>query len=127
MLTGRQGFTMVEVIVALAILSTAVLGLAGSATRLTTAAATAEVRAQATYSAQDRIGRIEMDGRYTLLDSLYEGVEAGVPADGFTRTTTVEHVSTTSPDTLDYRVITVQVVGPGLTAPVERTLMVAAP
>ena len=38
MLTARGGFTVVEVIVALVILSTAVLGLAGSATRLTTGA-----------------------------------------------------------------------------------------
>lgn len=127
MLTDRGGFTMVEVIVALVILSVAVLGLAGSATQLTTSAANAEVRAQATYAAQDRIGLIEMDGRYALLDSLYEGVESDIPASGFTRTTTVEHVSTTSPDTLDYRVVTVAVAGPGLTAPVERTLMVAAP
>lgn len=127
MLSGRGGFTMVEVIVALVILSIAVLGLAGSATRLTTSAANAEVRAQATYAAQDRIGRIEVDGRYTLLDSLFEGVEVDVPATGYTRTTTVEHVNTTSPDTLDYRVVTVEVTGPGLTVPVERTLMVAAP
>lgn len=127
MLTARGGFTVIEVIVALVILSTAVLGLAGSATRLTTAAATAELRAQAVYAADDRIGRIEMDGRYTLLDSLYEAVENGVPAPGFMRTTTVEHIRVTSPDTLDYLMVTVNVTGPGLTAPVKRTLVVAAP
>lgn len=127
MLTGRAGFTVVEVIVALVILSVAVLGLAGSATRLTTTAATAELRAQAVYSADDRIGRIEMDRRYTLLDSLYEAIENGVPGPGFVRSTTVEHIQVTSPDTLDYLMVTVNVTGPGLTSPVKRTLVVAAP
>lgn len=127
MLNARAGFTIVEVIVALVILSIAVLGLAGSATRLTTAAATAEVRAQAVYSADDRIGRIEMDRRYTLLDSLYEAVENGVPGPGFVRSTTVEHIQVTSPDTLDYLMVTVNVTGPGFTEPVKRTLVVAAP
>ncbi|MEX2472270.1 MAG: prepilin-type N-terminal cleavage/methylation domain-containing protein [Gemmatimonadota bacterium] len=127
MLNARAGFTVVEVIVALVILSVAVLGLAGSATRLTTAAATAEMRAQAVYSADDRIGRIEMDRRYTLLDSLYEAVENGVPGPGFVRSTRVEHIQVTSPDTLDYLMVTVNVTGPGLTSPVKRTLVVAAP
>lgn len=127
MLTGRAGFTVVEMIVALVILSVAVLGLAGSATRLTTAAATAEVRAQAVSSADDRIGRIEMDRRYTLLDSLYEAVENGVPGPGFVRSTTVEHIQVTTPDTLDYLMVTVNVTGPGLASPVKRTLVVAAP
>ena len=127
MLTARGGFTVVEVIVALVILTTAVLGLAGSATRLTAAAATAEVRAQAVYAADDRIGRIEMDRRYALLDSLYEAVENGVPGPGFVRSTTVEHIQVTSPDTLDYLMVTVNVTGPGLTVPVKRTLVVAAP
>jgi len=126
-LTGRAGFTMVEVIVALVILSTAVLGLAGSATRLTAAAAGAERRAQALYAVEDRIDRIEMDGRYAQLDSLYSGVEAGVPLPGLTRTTSVTHVNTTSPTPLDYRVVTVVVSGTGLISAVERSLTVAAP
>jgi prepilin-type N-terminal cleavage/methylation domain-containing protein len=127
MLRSRAGFTMVEVIVALVILSTAVLGLAGSAARLTTAAAGAERRAQALYAAEDRVGRIEVDGRYALLDSLYAGIENDVPLEGFTRTTTVEHVNVTDPSPLDYKVVTVVVTGPGLMSPIERNRLVAAP
>ncbi|MEX2466134.1 MAG: prepilin-type N-terminal cleavage/methylation domain-containing protein [Gemmatimonadota bacterium] len=127
MLSARAGFTIVEVIVALLILTTAVLGLAGSATQLTTAAAGAERRAQALYAADDRIGRVELDGRYADLDSLYAGVENDVPIAGFTRTTTVEHVDITDPDPLDYKVVTVVVTGPGLPSPIERSRVVAAP
>src|SRR5690606_15644241 len=125
-LRARGGFTMVEVIVALAILSTAVLGLAVSASSLTTAAASSELMAQALFAAQDRIAQVEADGRYALLDSVYAGVEQDVLArPGSTRTTIVEHVTTPSP--LDYKVIRVVVAGPGLTTPVERGVVVAAP
>lgn len=127
MLTARAGFTIGEVIVALVILGTVVLGLARPATWLTASGGTAEARAQAVRAADDRIGRIEMDVRYTLLDSLYEGVENGVPSPGFLRSTTVEHIQVTSPDTLDYLMVTVNVTGPGLIEPVKRTLVVAAP
>lgn len=127
MLTARAGVTLVGVIVALVIVSAAVLGLAGSATRLSTSTATAEVRAEAVRAAEDRIRRIEMDGRYDLLDSLYEAVENGVPGPGFVRSTTVELIQLTSPDTLDYLMVTVNVTGPGLPAPVKRTLVVAEP
>lgn len=127
MLSSRDGFTIVEVIVALLILTTAVLGLAGSATRLTTAAAGAERRAQALYAAEDRIGRIEVDGRYAALDSLYSGVESDVPLPGFTRTTSVEHVLETTPAALDYKIVSVLVAGPGLTSSIERHRVVAAP
>jgi len=127
MLKRSEGFTVVEVIVALLILSVAVLGVAGSTTSLTTAAVSAEQRAAALYSVQDRIARIEADGRYATLDSLYAGVDSGVPAPGYVRTTTVQTVSVTNPTPLDYTRITVSVIGPGLTAPIERSLLVAAP
>lgn len=127
MLNPRAGFTIVEVIVALVILATAVLGLAGSVTRLTAAAAGSERRAQAVYSVEDRLDRIEMDGRYDALDSLYVAVESDTPLPGLSRTTAVTHVDTDSPTPRDYRVVTVTVAGIGLVAPVARTLIIAAP
>src|SRR5690606_23014601 len=101
-LTSRRGgFTMVEITVALVILSVAVLGLAGSASSLATAASTAELRAQAVHSALDRLARVDADDRYGGLDTLYAGTETGVlPVPGSTRVTTIEHVSVTSPDPL---------------------------
>jgi prepilin-type N-terminal cleavage/methylation domain-containing protein len=124
---AREGFTLVEVVVALVILSTAVLGLATSAASLTTSAAEAELRALAQFAADDRIARIGLDSRYTLLDSLYDGVEADIlDAPGFTRTTDVVHVVETDPD-VDYTVVTVVVDGPLVDAPISRRLVVGAP
>ena len=126
--SGRGGFTMVEITVALVILSVAVLGLAGSASSLATAASTAELRAQAVHSALDRLARVDADDRYGGLDTLYAGTETGVlPVPGSTRVTTIEHVSVTSPDPLDYKIVRVVVSAPLLGRPVERSLIVAAP
>jgi prepilin-type N-terminal cleavage/methylation domain-containing protein len=124
----RAGFTIVEVIVALVILSVAVLGLSASAATLATRAADAELRARALYSVQDRMAQIQVDPRYADLDSLYSGTESDVLGlVGFTRTTSVTHVLQTTPTPLDYKVVSVVLSGPLLAAPISRQLVVAAP
>lgn len=124
---SRKGFTLVEVVIALVILSVAVLGLAASASSLATTAAAAEVRAMALYSVSDRLATIELDPRYADLDSVYSATETNVLAvPGYTRTTVVDRVSETSP-TVQYTIVTVTVSGPQLPGPVTGRLVVAAP
>ena len=128
MLTSAQrqaGFTLVEVVVALVILSVAVLGLGASSARLTTTAASAEVRALAVQLADDRIVRVRLDPRYGGLDSLYAGVEDDILGPGSRRTTTVVHVQETNP-VLDFKRISVTVEAPFLDA-ISRQIVVAAP
>jgi len=130
MLSARQshGFTLVEVVVALVLLSTAILGLGASASRLTTSAANAEVRALALESVEDQIARIQLDPRYDALDSVYVGTQSDVLGiGGYTRTTTVSHVQQGNPVTLDYKRFFVTVTGPMLTPAISRTIIVAAP
>lgn len=122
------GFTLIEVVVALVILSTAVLGLAASASRLATASAAAELRALALEGAEDRIARVRLDPRYGGLDSLYTGTDTdlfGIP--GLTRTTRVIHVQLGSPGAVDYKRVSVTVTGPMLDPPLSRQIIVAAP
>jgi len=124
----RDGFTLIEVIVALVILSTAVLGLGVSASKLATSAASAEIRAVALQSVEDQIARVRLDPRYTSLDSLYAGVEDSVLGlGGYTRTTTVTRVQSGSPVTLDYTRIGVVVAGPHLTPSISREITISAP
>lgn len=123
-----RGFTMVEIIVALVILSVAVLGLGASAASLATRAADAELRARALYAVQDRLAEVQMDSRYALLDSLYVGVESdALGMADFTLTTSIDHVVQTNPTPLDYKVVSVVVDGPVLGGAVGRQLVVAAP
>jgi prepilin-type N-terminal cleavage/methylation domain-containing protein len=130
MLTHERsgGFTLVEVVVALVILSTAVLGLGASASRLATATATGELRALALQAVDDQIARIRLDPRYGGLDTLYTGVETDLfDIDGMTRTTTVTHVQETTPLVLDYKRISVTVDGPLITETIARQIVIAAP
>jgi prepilin-type N-terminal cleavage/methylation domain-containing protein len=125
---SRGGFSLVEVTVALVILSVAVLGLAGSAAKLTTVAAGAELRALALYSVEDRIAEVQMELRYDRIESLFAGVESnalGLP--GFTRTTKVNHVTTFGAAPADYKVVSVVLDGPQLSGPISRQIVVSAP
>ncbi|MFQ5538151.1 MAG: prepilin-type N-terminal cleavage/methylation domain-containing protein [Gemmatimonadota bacterium] len=124
----KGGFTLVEVIVALVILSTAVLGLGTSATRLTASAGNAQLRALALEAAEDRIARVRLDPRYSSLDSLYSGIDQdvlGIP--GIDRTTVVVRVTEPAPSNLDYKRVVVTVAGAPLLEPVSRQIVVAAP
>ena len=113
---------------ALVILSVAVLGLTSSATKLTTAAANAELRALALYSVEDRIAEVQLDTRYDKIESLYQGVESdALGLTGYTRTTSVEHVQTTGTGAVDYKVVSVTLDGPQLASPISRQIVVAAP
>lgn len=123
-----RGFTLVEVVVALVILSTAVLGLASSASRLATSSAAAELRALATEAVEDRIAEIRLDPRYGGLDTLYAGVDTDMFGIlGVSRTTTVQHVQQGPPAALDYKRISVTVTGPMISPSISRQIIVAAP
>jgi prepilin-type N-terminal cleavage/methylation domain-containing protein len=126
----RGGFTLVEVVVALVILSTAVLGLAATSSRLATSATNAELRALALEAVQDRVAEVRLDPRYTALDSLYDGTESeilGASRPGYDRTTTVTRLQVTNPSPMDYTRIVVEVTGPLLNEPIQRQIVVAAP
>jgi len=118
----------VEVTVALVILSVAVLGLAGSAAKLTTVAAGSELRALALYSVEDRIAEVQLELRYDRIESLFAGVETNaLGLTGFTRTTKVNHVTIHGTAAADYKVVSVVVDGPQLSAPISRQIVVSAP
>jgi Tfp pilus assembly protein PilV len=120
-----NGFTIIEVIIALVILIAVLIGLASTTGRTVHIVATTDRQEAAIQLVHDRIEFVRSDPRYAALDSLYEGVESSFPTlPGFQRATRIER-NTTSGN--DYRTITVTVTGPGLTRPVSRTVTVGAP
>lgn len=128
MLTAQKnsGFTLVEVIVALVLLSVAVLGIGVTASRMSTSVAQAEWAALATEAAEDRLSEIRTDPRYAALDSVYGGTESGTIGTGSYRVTTVNHVETTNP-TVDYKIFSVVVTAPAFNTSVSRRIVIAAP
>ena len=129
----KHGFTLIEMMVAISILSTAILGMGASAGYMLRAASDAGARAEALQAVEGRISQVVMDPRYEALDSLYAGTETGLPGlDGFHRVTTITHVYTavgSPPDFtyIDYKEVLVSVSGPGLEQPFSRTMIVGSP
>jgi len=124
------GFTLIEITIAILILTVAVLGIAASTGAMLGPAATAEVNFEALQSTTDRITQIRLEPRYGKLDSLFAKTEtslAGLP--GFTRVTTVARTrqTLTGGKVLDFTTVVVTLNGPGLPAPLYRKLVVAAP
>ncbi len=124
-MTIKNGFTLVEVMVALVILSIGALGLTASTAQFIHDVVVADVTSAATQLAEDRINMIWTDPDYDGLDSKYGGTESGFATlPGITRATVV---STISIGQAEFKRITVTVDGPGLKAPVARSLAVASP
>ena len=129
----KHGFTLVEIIVAISILTTAILGMGASAGYMLRAASGAGVKSEALQAVEGRISQIVMDPRYGVLDSLYGGTETALPGlEGYDRVTTITHVYTavgSPPDYtyIDYKEVMVSVSGPGLDQDVSRAMIVGSP
>jgi Tfp pilus assembly protein PilV len=129
-LTGKEGFTLIEITIAILILTTAVLGIAATTGSMIGPAADAELNFVALQSVEDRLSQIRLDPRYAELDSLYEGTETGLPGlPNITRTTSVTRTRTaqTGGKFWDYTTIVVTLSGGRLTSDVFRKLVLGAP
>lgn len=125
-----EGFTLIEVTVALVLLAVAFLGVNLTTGRMVRTVAEEEVRAVVQQAVEDRLTEIRMDPRYPVLDSLYAGTEAPVLGlDGFSRATTFQRVDRQLPSgrTLDYWTVWVTVEGPFVGSPMSRTITVGQP
>lgn len=124
-MTNTRGFTLIEVVVALTILLVVMVGLVTMTGKTSNIAATSERQEAAIQLVNDRIDQVRVDPNYTTLDSIYATTESSFPTlPGLTRVTTI--IRTTSSSN-DYKRITVTVSGTGLSAPIARTVTVAAP
>lgn len=118
----RLGFSLVEVIVALGILAGALLGMSAFGVKLAQGTTIARIKATAGQLVSDRLETIKGAPTYTSIDSLYPGTESPVSGfPGFTRQTWVSHVGGKVTDTVDYRLITVEVRHAKLPTPVRKT------
>jgi prepilin-type N-terminal cleavage/methylation domain-containing protein len=124
---GKQGFTLVEVMIALVILMVVVVGFMSTSSRLMHTVAVNDRQEAAIRLAYDRIEMIRLDPRYTKLESLFVATETGFASlPGYTRVTAMSLVGGPGQPT-NHKKVTVTVTGPGLLAPVKRTTTVAAP
>ena len=125
----RDGFTVVEVLLALLLLSFVVMGFQAATGQIIHYAARSDRALVGVQLAEDRLELVRLDPRYEGLKSRYEGKETSLEGfDGITRTTTITRTrSTQATGLLDYHTVTVTVGGGGIREPVSRTIIIAAP
>lgn len=124
---GRNGFTLIEVMMALVILAIVILGMATTTAQVLHVVTLSDRNAAAIQLVDGRVEEIQMDPDYNGLDSAYAGIESSFPTlPGYTRETRIARIGGLG-QTQDYKKITVTVTGPGLDGPVSRTVAVAAP
>lgn len=124
----RDGFTLVEVVVALMLLTTAVMGMQLMTAQMLRRMTVAQVQLSASQLAEDRLDQIRLEPNYANIPT-YAGTEntiAGFPS--YTRITTIlQQRDSTEAGITDFRRITVEVRAPALTPSVRRTLVIGAP
>ena len=124
---NQRGFTLIEVMMSLVVLTAVVLGMATTTSHFIHIVTVGDRKASALQLVDSRMETIQMDPDYINLASNYEGTETNFPTlDGYTRTTEIVQVGG-SGQTQDYKKITVMVDGPGLTTPLSRSVTVGAP
>lgn len=124
-----SGFTIVEVLLALLLLSFMVMGFQAATGEIIHYAAQSDREAVAVQLVEDRLDLIRLDPEYANIESRYEGVESTL-ADypGLSRTTDIVRTfQVQATGELDYLTITVTVSGASLRAPVARTIVIGAP
>jgi len=122
---SRAGFTLAEVILAMAILVVVIVSLMTMTARTVHVTALSDREQAAIQMATDRTDQIRSDPNYPALDTAYAKTETAVASyPGFTRVTVVTRTTASGQD---YKKFTVTVSGTGILTPIKRTVTVAAP
>jgi len=123
----RKGMTLIEVVMAVTILATAMLSIASFMGKFARIVAASDVKNTANELASQRLEEIKNAPRYTAIDTLYSGsVALAAPYVGYTRKTQITHTGGGASDLYDYKTVTVTVSNPRLGTPIKRTTMIAA-
>ncbi len=121
----EQGFTLIEVLIAMVILTIAALSLMRMNGKMIRSVTDDRVRTLASASVDARISEIRSWPTYSTLDGKYAGTESNTPLAGLSRVTSVVRTGGLG-QVNDFRRITVTVSGTGLSSAVTRTITLAA-
>ena len=125
---AERGMTLIEIIIALTILSVVVLGMGQFAFNFSRSERQSEARSIAVFLADQRLSEIRSSPNYSGIDSIYGVAELTISGfTGYARTTAIVHTGGPRPLTNDYKTITVTVTAPTLASPVKKTIVVAVP
>lgn len=124
---SRTGMTLIEVMIALVILTSVLLGMGIFMAKYGRAVGTSSARASARELVAERIEYVKGATQYATIETTYGGTEPSIPGyPGFTRRTLIMRVGGGPADRYDHKVVTVVVDGPGLTQPAKKTSVISA-
>jgi len=125
-LRNRPGFTLVEVVVASVILTSALLAMAGFTIRYQQTDSTARNFSKAQELSGARLETVRSAVPYASLDTMAR-TESTIPGyPGYTRVTQVVRSGGGMTDTVDFRTVTIRVSTPGNRQSVVKTSIMAA-
>lgn len=123
---ARRGMTLVEVLVAIVLMAGVLLGMGSFSAAMARTSGTARVTATATQLVGDRLEQVKTAPRYTAVESLYVALEAVVPGQpGYSRRTMVRRVGGQPTDSIDYKIVTVEVSHAAIPKPVRKSTIIS--
>ena len=123
---ARGGLTLIETLIAVVILGTALIGLGDFMAHFAHATKVASLQQRGLDLATDRIDSVMHAPTYTSIDSMAATETIGIDSTTYQRQTMVTHIGGGPTDTLDYRTVTVSVVMPTVTNPLRKTIIISA-
>jgi prepilin-type N-terminal cleavage/methylation domain-containing protein len=122
----RSGMTLIETLVAVAILATALVGLGNFMANFAHATRVSSLQQRAIDLASDRIDSVKHSPTYVSIDSMAGTQNVSADSAIYAVQTMVQLVGGGPADTLNYKIITVSVTIPTVTTPVRKTTSIAA-
>jgi prepilin-type N-terminal cleavage/methylation domain-containing protein len=121
----RSGMTLIEVVVAIALLSGALMAMGAFIARYANVNGTMTRRSEANELVADRLEEVKGSIKYAAIDS-YATTETTIPNHpGLSRQTLITRTGGSAPSLYDYKTITVIVIGKGLTTPAKKTTVIS--
>lgn len=119
-----KGLTLIETVIALTILTGAMLGMGTFVLKLSHGSGTGYALSMAGDLAVARVEQVKAFPVYAPLEAKFVGTETGIAGyPGFTRRTYITHTSTSR---ADYKTVTVVVTAAQLASPMKKTSIIAA-
>lgn len=123
---SRRGMTLVEVIIAITLLSGALLSMGAFVARFATVTGNTALRGEANELVADRLEEVKGALKYATIETNYAKAEAViVNHPGFSRQTLVTHTGGLPPSVYDYKTITVIVTNPALKIPAKKSTIIS--
>jgi prepilin-type N-terminal cleavage/methylation domain-containing protein len=125
----ERGVTLIEVIVAMVILTVVLLGMGRFAVGFTRTVRQSDARTVAVNLADQRLSEIRSAPNYSGLETNYNANEPTIAGfTGYARLTQIVRSGGPRPTySEDYKTVTVTITVPGVPVPIKKTIVVAAP